>query len=396
MAGRKKLTLLLQENIRRMWYSPFSPGFYIRHAASLWFVHARSPLTFRLDPVAAGWEAILAQSVEETMAAQRDEISPEFLAIVQNSVMVFSGRYLIGTLAFGRKLEGLFKRSPPQAVVALPGLKSMTMVVAAAARNAGIPTLDVQTLLIGSNGRDCRPVCEYMACMDSYQKQLYAERFGFRPENIFLAGHMEMTRWRRQAREIRKRLKKEAASDSKIVVFAAQPIAGETAMALEKLVAAADTRTDVKVIVFAHPDDSEAMKNQYRQIAAAAKNPASVTISRRRLREEDVLKSSLVVTINSNVGYRAGILGCNVMTIESLIGRQTIDLARLGLSIGVDEQDEVTRVFNELLDHGPAFERLQAMQRAFLDQNRHLETGDAIELIAGFVEKLGTGSPGRN
>lgn len=345
----------------------------------------RSPhaLVTRFPPTA--WARCFASEMERRALDDPDLASMlEAGPVARTAGRLFALRRLPATVAAAEAIRVAFEKRPPAWVVLVPDSQPFTMVIASGARAAGVPTIAVHTLLVGKSNRECRPTGEWIGCMDTSHARHLAEQFGVPLENIVPIGNIDVDDWRNAAERT---ITPAACDGMKHVVFVAQPLPGLTKTALEWLIAATVRRPDLVLDVYLHPDERHAQQLEYEKMAAAAGVGDRIGIRGRGTPMSVVVGAEVLATIDSNQGYKAGILGRKVLVVDPTEAGLPVSFDHMGIAVRGRSAEEVGARLDDLVD-GRLDERLAASRAAFLAANPQLVSGSIGERVAILAERL--------
>lgn len=254
-----------------------------------------------------------------------------------------------------------------------------------AARATGVATFQYNPLFISESPKYVAPVSYYSMVADAAAADSYRTLLGLSADQLLPVGS-HMVDNRRQAivgldREVeRERLG--ISSDRKYVItFASQPLHGPTVRAITALIGACQG-LPVQIIIKLHPSESLQKGDIYKEIARDLGADQWVSVHPDGDLNKMMFVSDLIVTLFSNVGLEAAILGRNLLAIKLEAEAFPIDLEERGLAIGANSIEELNRVVPELLCGGPAAERSAELRRIFQEQNPQFVSGSVEERIA--------------
>lgn len=329
----------------------------------------------------ADWMAGVAATL-----ARRPETAGSFpVAVVRECCRQFARDYLPHAVALASATEEAFRANPPAYAIFVPDTQPFAMAVASGARLAGVPTIGVQTLMIGHSARDCRPICEWMACIDSTQRHLYASRFGMDEAHLPMVGNVDTESWReaflaagRQADSTGRR---------KRILFVMQPLPFLTETALAWLVAAVAAEPDWQLDAFVHPSATAATRRKLEGIVAAAGEPERIRIAGSGTPVAAIAAADVVANIVSNVGYKAAVMGKRVLVLDPTATGLPVRFHDMGLAVAAFSAEETAQRLRQMLD-GTLDQEMAAARAGFLDRNPQLRDGGTIRRIVDFAETI--------
>ncbi|MDK9696766.1 MAG: hypothetical protein OEL76_10260 [Siculibacillus sp.] len=330
----------------------------------------------------ADWRTPLLRTIVREVMPRDARAVADLAAVLEATGIHLCGQ-LPGALAVLADLDRLFARAPPAHVCAVPTAKAVPTLVIGAARARGIPTMEVQTLLIGTSNRDWRPIADRVAVLDDSQAELNVRRFAIPPERMILAGREGLHEDRRAGLAHRR-----AGGGRRNVVFVSQPLAALTAATLDAVLAACAGRTDVDLLVVAHPDEDAATRAAQRAAIAASPMAARVRLAPAGETTRDLLEADVVVTIVSNVGMRAAIMERDVLVVNLSGADLPIRFDASGLALYADTPEAVAERIDALFDDPVTRADLAERRAAYLRRNSHFVSGPTAEHVADALEAM--------
>lgn len=301
----------------------------------------------------------------------------------------FATRFMPQALVLAQAVMEATGSQPPALAVFIPDSQPFLMAAASGVRAAGVPTLAIQTLMIAGSGRDCRPVCASTAVIDSEQRALYHRRFGL-PESVLpLVGHVEFDVWRK-----RMAASPPPNSGTKTLAFISQPLTGLVEPALAWTLEAMEKIPGARLIVYPHPSEPMTALDRYQRLIVESGCQEQAEISQQGLTPERIGEADAIITIVSNVGYRAAILGKRVLTIDPTGKGLPVQLDRLGLALGASGAEEVARALVELVS-GATDTSLAMTREDFLARNPQMAPGGFAAGLRNILGGLLAGSAGQ-
>lgn len=298
---------------------------------------------------------------------------------------VFVASSLAPSLALASGLKEQFALNRPRFVASVPLGSPFGGLVVSAARAAGVPTVELQTLMIGTSDRDPMPVAERVGVLDLHQRDIFQTRFGVSPERFVFAGHVDngrIDKGRTDDGRVDDAPMRTASPRS--VIFASQPLDDVSATALEIVAEACSALGDVTLSVSPHPDEtaadiaiSRAILERWPRVLGRIL-PSGGT-------HAAMLDHAVLCTVVSNVAIRAAQHGIPVMIVNPGVD-VPVDFAGLGVALAAETPAEARRILEDFFTHGPAAERLDATRAAYFQRNPQLlDRGAAERVIAAMA-----------
>lgn len=332
-------------------------------------VLVRQPQSSQPGTPLAGVRTLLLDRINQAL-------TPDFTTGQRAAILEGCGAFvassLAPSLALTSELSRQFAQLPPRFVASVPLGSPFGGLIVSAARAADTPTVELQTLMIGTSDRDPMPVAERVGVLDDSQRDIFQRRFGIAPEQFVFAGHVDIG----QADDRDTRV---AASRS--VIFASQPLGDVSSAALEMVAAACNTLGDVSLSVSPHPDEtaadiarSRAILDRWPRLAGKIL-PAGGTLAA-------LLDHAVLCTVVSNVAIRAAQHGMPVLMVNPGVD-MPVDFARLGIALTAETAEAAQAMLDDFFAHGPELQRLEETRAAYFQQNPQLlDCGAADRIIA--------------
>lgn len=337
-----------------------------------------------LIPIGAdtsAWRAPLLRAVEAALEADGSGSPAECAAVLEASGIVVAG-FLPGALATLRDLDRLMSKGPAN-LYAVPSGKPIGILSLSAARAQAIPSIEVQTLLIGTSRRDSPPIGDHVAVVDDAQAELYVRRFAIARAAMVVAGREDLTQDRLWAQA---QARSGGAGNRHRVLFATQPLIGLSQRTLEAVLKACTRRSDVTLVVGPHPDERGAILDAYRALIAAYDRDGSVILADNGISRDDILAADVVVTIVSNVGLRAAIMGRDVVVVDLSEGNLPIRFDQSGIALYADGVDALVECLDGLFDRPSVRAALAQTRDAYLRRNPQFLSGSTSTRIVDYLE----------
>lgn len=333
----------------------------------------RQPQANGFIPALAGVRSALLGRADDALRDHGAFSVGERAAIVE-AAGGFIASNLAPSLALADGLKASFERSRPRFVASVPLGSPFGGLVISAARAAGTPTVEIQTLMIGKSDRDPMPVAERIAVLDTSQRDIFAARFGVEPNRFILAGHVELAGSEVGA----------SPPSGRTVLFASQPLEGVAGDALALLAEACVRLGDVRLTLAPHPDETPADIASYRSvlarwpglyahIAQPGETPALIG------------ENAVLATVLSNVALRAAVTGRPVLVLDPGI-ETPLDFERLGLACKARTPTQAATLLADFFADGPAARTLALSRAAYFSANPQLLQAGAVDRIIAAME----------
>lgn len=281
------------------------------------------------------------------------------------------GGFIISSLAPSLALCGELERSmrarPPAFAASVPLGSPFGALVVSAARAAGVPTVEVQTLMIGVSERDPAPIAERLAVLDTEQKAIFQRRFGVNESRFILAGPDGAGRTGDLPPSL-----------APAVVFASQPL-DDVCVAAVRVLAEACERIGVPLSIAPHPDETDADLAAYRAVLSRHE-ALRWQILARGAAGGALAEHSVLATLVSNMAMWAAARGRDVLIID--VGVPVpLDFPRMGIALGAASPEEAAALLTDLGAGGPRSRALAQSRQAFFEANPQLLEADAARRI---------------
>lgn len=297
-------------------------------------------------------------------------------------VAVFADHFLLQSLAIGDRLEEAFRRSRPKALVLVPGTTPVAQVAAVAARKAGVPSWQVQTLLTQADGREFRPVADHVGVIDTGQRDLFRDYFRVPEDALYLTGYITAGNAVVRSRSSSVPGKSgNSPTRKRLIVFVSQPLYEPVIRSLSIIAEALARNPSLECEIRSHPMESA------RQITALQAIAAQVPGGRLRWMgkgtpDDVIVNASVVACLFSNVGIHAAMVGRDVVVIEPPETRYPVDFAQMGIAIKVQDSDRLVEVMDDIFNSGTETSRLWATRADYFAMNEHLLAGNTAARFA--------------
>ncbi len=291
--------------------------------------------------------------------------------------------------SFAARFDELIQRESPAAVVVTPDRASEARVACSLAQRSGVPSVFPQVETFSRSPRFKTLQADYITVVDDDTRKMYRERFGVPDERIFVTG---IPRFEGIARRRSSRRESAAASASKTVMVAMQPIAGDTNDQLLTTVADAIARLDdVRLLVKLHPGQSDSSLERYEQ--EMEQHPAASRIEVTKAGDiYDLIETcNVVVSMFSAVVLEAAIYG-RLVICASLSGEPLpVPYVEQGVAAGAFSPDELRTSIAAAFGDDAFVAEARERQDAYFERNPHLRDGRSLERIAAVIDALARG-----
>ena len=258
-----------------------------------------------------------------------------------------------------------FQEDPPAAVLLLPGRLAQIRTIAAAARAAAIPVVDLQVLFVSTMARYKPPVADRFLVIDAQTRDLYLRHYGLPPSRVQAVGSLQLDREMAAVRATdpaseRRRLG--LPPSSPLITYGAQSHPRDFILARALDIAAfCDTRPDTSLCIKLHPSQSRELEIWLESELRAAHPHLDVAVELDADFARILAATSVLVTHFSNVGVSAAAAGVPVVAMPTPDGLSGVDLVELGAALSAPNR----KALHAALEHslGPDADPLPYRER---------------------------------
>ena len=332
-----------------------------------------APFEAKLHSAAIGF---VAELHTDTPALERD------FAQIMLPDMVADYAHLRSVCLMGRAMEALLARTEPAYAVLCSARNASFAAVAEMLAARDIPSMDVNTYLVGNHARQVAPPTRYFGVIDDQQEALIMDFWGAKREDILRIGYL----WRdAEAAESASRI---ASQDKKSILICTQP--GEPAM-VEAFFAdvldviAGDTR--MHAVLKPHPAEAASTLAAYdaaivvRGLEARVKRLEIATSVSSLFADAD-----LVITRTSNVGIEAALAGKPIIRYIAYDRYNPGVISDVVYAANVLSKAELANVVRDLLTSSEAIAALTRLQDDYRRENPAQALADGASRIIAFLE----------
>ncbi|MFN6980446.1 MAG: hypothetical protein ACK4NU_00820 [Brevundimonas sp.] len=328
------------------------------------------------QPQAAGLFPALAPLRAHLLLALKERLSSSLPESTRAAILEAVGGFIVSSLApalaTAESLAVAMKMGRPKLVAATPLGSPFGALAVSAARRTGTPSLEVQTLLIGTSERDPAPIADHVAVLDTEQRATFQRRFGVSDERFILAGRLGAAFPAEQQVSI----------PSSGVLFASQPLDDVCVKALE-ILAGACAIAGVPLAVAPHPDETDEDIVGYQNVLAQHAGLAGAVLDRGAATRE-MSAYRVVATVVSNVALWAAARGQDVVIIDVAVDLP-LDFAGMGIALKAASVEELVLILDDLDRNGPRKKDLAKSRGAYFDRNPQLRDPNSVERILDHV-----------
>lgn len=314
------------------------------------------------------------------------------LALIPALREIFAVRIPLA-LAYAALMRRICAESRPSAVLACPGRIWQARIAVAEARRAGVPTMDVQALMISRSPRYKAPLAELVTVLDSYQKKIYEDYFGVDPSCIHAVGYPGM-----DGTDLCNRTVSRAAvlvslglppDIRHVVLYAAQPENMEQGEAtLAAIVRTCERIRQCVLIVKLHPRERKSSLERYRILVQKTGLGSRTAVIKEFNIYDLIACADLVLTKFSNAGMEAAIMGKPVVAVNLFREPRVIDLQEIGVAVAAENPQDLEFHVSALLTDPQAQAAFRTRQEEYFMRNPHLRASPAAETISRMLANL--------
>ena len=304
-------------------------------------------------------------------------------------------------LEYAAYLRTLMGRHPPAFALSITGETSRTALLLAAARQARIPTFDMQVVAMNDDPRNrisLLPKADHYFAMDAQSAELLAG-WGWNPDRLYLTGTVRFDQLQALNTEAERNRARALLLEDRyrhLIVFVSQTLSYDYCRAvLEVIAQSIGRRQDTKLLVKLHPREPEGNRAIYQSILSAAAPQRNWQVTADVAVEDALLASDLVIGVYSLALLEAACLRRPVIA-ANLSGKRLPEPTNLGdraCILGAGTASELTGLIASLLDDTTF--RTQALDRQtqYFRQHSYMVDGGALERIVRTIEEVADGRP---
>lgn len=273
--------------------------------------------------------------------------------------------------------------------LACPGRQWHAEVAHIAAEETNNQSITLQNAYMAAGYTYTKPTGRYITAIDNWSKDLFVDHYGIEPDRVHVIStpRFDYLSELIGSDSAKARANLNLSSDQPTVLFAAQ-VGLEAEM--EKIISALAQIDSIggrvpEIIVKLHPRSSTEEVRRYEAAANASKEDHTLNFVRTGNIADYLTASDLVITVYSNVGTEAAVMGKPLIIAK---------FGELPLPVPMDEFgfSYVARTPDELIDsvaryfEDDEFAREQALaQQSYRDGNPAMVDGNSLDIIADVV-----------
>lgn len=313
----------------------------------------------RLLPFRRSFQSLMKRTFEEWVLEQPRKVAEVYMAALSR-----------------------FKANRPRYVVACSGRDIFVRAIVEAAKELGIPTMDVQAVLLTDYKRLRRPITDWVSVMETMSRDLMAEHFCFPTNRILVSGSP-----RNDAMLVGTRRTSKAFTGS--VLLATQPVEKKQTLEIVKSLIGSISKVDGATLsIKLHPRDGEGEVEYWRGVIRSLDGGRFCRVLPLKTKLSDaVSQADLVAMQFSNSGLESGILGCDVLSI-ALNGRFPLDFSSQGLAFAARFPEEISHQVVKYLTDESFRGAVTAARERFLELNPQLIANESASTIANHLEAI--------
>ncbi|MCW5697410.1 MAG: CDP-glycerol glycerophosphotransferase family protein [Bauldia sp.] len=329
--------------------------------------------------------AILSERIETSPLLA--DAPPHSRAAVSQAMALFGQNGLWAVLGWDALCARAFA-GRRAASVACPGRQWHTEIAHARAAEAGALSMTVQNAYMTGGYLYTRPTGSIVTAIDAWSRDVFVEAFGVPRDSILISSTPRFD----YLAGLRAGGRDEACAalgidpTRPVVLFAAQEGSYSDAQAITAALAELDMAAgEITVLVKLHPSSLPELGTELAAIAAAAGGPHRFLIVQTVPIETALAAADVVITVYSNVGIEAAIVGKPLIVAKFSDEDLPLPLDRFGIGFvaadGAALRDGVVRFLTDDVFRA----RYQAGQKAFLAANPVMEEGGSADLLAARI-----------
>jgi len=292
-------------------------------------------------------------------------------------------------VAFDHDIATYLQRPNSVVVGVCPGRHTEALIAQDAARYCGKKSIDVQNAYMTEGYTYTRPYGDLIAAIDSWSCESIVNHFGADSRTVKNTGTPRFDSLASELEKIDVNGFELPFKDlgNKLLTFASQPVGMEKNLEITRLLAQSKVDDLVfNILIKLHPRDTNETLDLYIKYVASLKSRHDIVVSR----DIDVYKvvylSDVLVTMFSNVGVEAAIMGKNVL-IANLGGENCplpLDEFNIGCNAYTDEE------FHEglvgLITCQEFREKIFLTRAKYFADNPHFINGNAIDNVVSLFK----------
>lgn len=314
----------------------------------------------------------------------KEIISPEiFSTAVYKTLRVNLFPALVNLLLFDK----IFNESPPEFVISCPSNIWLFELIESIAESYNIPSMSVVSLFPSKTPLFRAPKSTYIAVRDNLSKDFFVNTCNMSEDKIIEIGSVELQNsYNNINLDEKNKIKNAKKSEAeKTILIAAQPFYVKEIVEISRLVleiCAGDA--NVKVLLKPHPS-ALSDTGEYESLRKY-NNVCDFEVYRGGSVFEVLEKSSVVITLFSNVALEAALMNIPVLTANFEWAPYPISMDELGVALHAENRQMFESLLTDMLYQKGDYFLWKTKCAEYIEQNSFLYTGSAANRALDFIQ----------
>ena len=298
---------------------------------------------------------------------------------------------LVGNVILYRLMARHLKEVKNAQLLLLPGRHANIRCLARAFEAIGLPSLDVQVLLVSEMARYKPPMARRSVVIDSFARDRYVQEWGISSESIDLIGAINLDEDIKKALRLDRKANKKALlgiSKGKTITFACQPMPdAEIMAAVEAISATLKPQKELHLCVKLHPSQSESLLDQINEyLMDKFKDKSRYTVLHAVAFAKVMSITDILVSYFSNVCLMAPSFNVPVITLPSSAPMPSLTFADMGLAVAAKTLDDFSVVLSTVLSNVNDNDK-NLPPYPYLSKNPHMTKPDSLIRLASVIKR---------
>ena len=317
-----------------------------------------------------------------------------FNEILNKSLPNIIETFLPAAINYKKELITNFERNKPEYFITIPGRIANVWIASEISNSFGIKVIEVQAVFQSAHPRYKPSKANVFAMINDEQINTYKNNFKIKlDQKIVKIGPILLTKTIEKIKKLNiAKLKNNfnISEKEKTILFATQYLNIEhCSEILEVLLQEVKDIENIRVIVKTHPKEVSSNISRYKEIALNNNMEDRTLVLDKADLHETLVVSDLVITLFSNVGMEAGLIGKDVWSVNLFDEIYPADITKEGLAKKIEGTEDFKLAVHDFLNENNISRELNDSRMKFINDNPEIFDESTFDRIVDDM-KYGT------
>ena len=320
--------------------------------------------------------------------------SMDFQSIIEPHLKNLIGNFLPWAINHTSQLTNLILSKKPELFLTMPGRNSGTWVTTDICKELDVKTIELQAVFQSNHPKYKRSKANIFAMINDEQINLYKSNYELEEDqSIIKIGPLLLSNALLNLKNIdlnELKLKLNINKNEKTILFATQYLNHEHCQKiLEMIINLCQDKQNIKIILKPHPKETEQEVAKYLKIIEELNATEMASIIKKINTHELIMASDLVITLFSNVGMEAALIGRDAWSVNLENTEFPIDLSAEGLAKKINGAEEFKTAVEDFFNKRTISKELLINRENYIKDNSEvLDENILKKLIFNFESEF--------